>query len=60
MRITLNTIFSNLKFRFNNNTDSNKLSGAHLYWTVLTAIVSKMFVLTIIKKGLFYITVGFI
>ena len=30
-----------------NNIDSNKISEAHLYWTVLTAIVSKMF-LTII------------
>ena len=27
----------------------------HLYWTVLTAIVSKMF-FTIIKKRLYYIT----
>ena len=28
--------------RFDNNTDSNKLLGAHFYWTVLTAIVSNI------------------
>ena len=42
--------------RFDNSTDSNQLSGAHFYWTVLTAIVSKTIVLTIIKKRLYYIT----
>ena len=29
--------------RFDNNTDFNKHSGAHFYWTVSTANVSKMF-----------------
>ena len=44
--------------RFDNNTDSNHLSEAHFYWTVLTAIVSKMFVLTIFKKIMIHIYIG--
>ena len=32
-----------LNITFDNNIDYNKFSEAHLYWTVLTAIVSKMF-----------------
>ena len=46
--------------RFNNNADSNKLSEAHVYWTVLTLVVSKMFVLTIIKEILNYLPLSFI
>ena len=65
--ITLNKLFSNLKSTsnpleytilnkmlcFDNNTDSNKTSGAHFYCL-------KMFVLTIIKKRLYYITLSYI
>ena len=36
--------------RFDENIDSNQLSGAHFYWTVLTAIVKKTFVLNIINN----------
>ena len=35
---------------FDNNIDSNKFSDAHLYWTVLTAIVSNFFY----NKKMFY------
>ena len=41
-------------FHFDNNTDPNKLAGAHFYWNGLTVIVSQMFVLTIIKNTLLY------
>ena len=43
--------------RIDNNTDSNQLLGANFFGT---AIVSKMFVLTIIKNMLYYITLDFI
>ena len=46
--------------RFDNHTDSNQLLETHFYWTLLTAIVSTMFVLTIIKKMLYCITLSYI
>ena len=37
--------------RFGNNTDSNQLSGAHFYWTVLTARHHSAFII-VLSPGL--------